>query len=834
MSDASSRITSTSGSSTSASARRTRRRARLRGRHREWLTFCALDILAGLVSLCGNLESSGEGGTDGSRRTKSRHRDLYPLPFGCGASLDQVAYELPRGPMSRLALLVDGSAHALNDLHAGKKCIAPRHSLNAAQSAAVAGLADRWLRLARHLGPQLGDQLTDADAFRALVDKGAGGRAVPMRAGLIGSLEACSQVDASGFLSHGELSAISSPGAFFIDGSGVDLASTATLTGCTRKEYVMAIRRQCRSGKVTLSDGCSHCASVFAVAKADGTSQREVWDGGDLSRAAVRPLAPPWLCSPSDLTLLEASDDAPLVGSTRDGASFFDQLALPHWLHKFVAKPPLSVSELTSAEIHADDLPGSEPLSMDEVAAFCEASPAQTHGGSTFLWPLSTCWPMGASWASLVAQRVMTATVIEAGAGEDTLLHARGRPPPDGAMAVSVATDDVIGYERRSSPDVVPGTICPFFAALDQVWMRHGIVGKASKRTDRATTWDSLGMAFVEGTHLLPKAARLRKVVGALTHLLTVRRADPKSFGRFFGTLQWTLLMNRPLLAPLGAAYKFIDHDDGVARRLPEPALQDLRYVSCLLFGLVVDLRAGWTPFFCCTDGAEDYGYGGVEAHCSPETVRKFASHARSWPHFFYPSDTPISTIDSCSPGAGYRLPVASRSFHTTFSVQSGRGFHASKLEYGALCMALHGVARRPRWHRSRTVALVDAHAVLHAAAKGRSGSGNFWHASRALSSLLLGADIQLHIGYIPGVYNPADAPSRGRAHLRPFPRRRARSCTAPRAHRGGGIRRYRELVRSLRRLKECNDLTGCFGSSVPTSSWCSSDSRSLTTQPAW
>ena len=70
--------------------------------------------------------------------------------------------------------------------------------------------------------------------------------------------------------------------------------------------------------------------------------QREVWDGAGFSDAAIPPPAPPLLSSPSNLTVLESSDDEPLWMSVRDGRSFFDHLAADDSMCEYFGKPSVS------------------------------------------------------------------------------------------------------------------------------------------------------------------------------------------------------------------------------------------------------------------------------------------------------------------------------------------------------------------------------------------------------------------------------------------------------------------------------------------------------------
>ena len=62
-----------------------------------------------------------------------------------------------------------------------------------------------------------------------------------------------------------------------------------------------------------------------------------------------------------------------------------------------------------------------------------------------------------------------------------------------------------------------------------------------------------------------------------------------------------------------------------------------------------------------------------------------------------------------------------------------------------------------------RITVLVDAKAVLGAAAKGRSSARALQSGIRKLAALQLGGDVLLRLVYVPSEDNPADAPSRGR-----------------------------------------------------------------------
>ena len=69
----------------------------------------------------------------------------------------------------------------------------------------------------------------------------------------------------------------------------------------------------------------------------------------------------------------------------------------------------------------------------------------------------------------------------------------------------------------------------------------------------------------------------------------------------------------------------------------------------------------------------------------------------------------------------------------------------------------LRWVARSRKKHHKKVVILVDAKAVLGAAAKGRTSA-----VMRAIGAYALSNDLLLRLIYISSEDNPADIPSRG------------------------------------------------------------------------
>ena len=685
----------------------TRRRQRLRRFSRAKGVVSALELFVLMVEAGIDLLTPSSVGTSGAslRKPRACHRELLPMPFPCILACSSFGAVLPTRGLLLLDKLVLASSRALNYMYTGK-CVELVHKpLNQAQKTAVTSFQRRWLRLAQHLGAD--DRLCSLDlhAFQRIVDKGAGGRGVRLQADNVDSLPVCGAVDPLPYVSDDVRAAITDPDVLVPPERRGDLDTVCHFTSGERAEYVKLLCSQCRSGKVILSRSCAHAAPSFAVAKPDTARQREVWAGSAFSVAASRPPAPPFLSAPSDLNVLESSDDQPLYMSVRDGKSFFDQLAVDERLRTLFGKPGVTVRELCSVRCDGVMSPEFEPLSFEEIANFsCDIDPDQITD-DVVLVPLSKCWPMGSSWASLVAQSVMTGALLRSGVSVDQFLHAQGAVPPQGRPAFSVATDDVISFERGFFDTIVPGSVCPEFASLERIWNEDGIVGKPSKSVDRSRDGTALGRDLVAGKFLLPKRERLGDMASGLHNILTHRSASPADMSHFFGVLQWMLLANRPMLSCCGAIYRFLDAADIAIKRLPTAALRDLALASCLLPGLCQDLRDEWTPFVTASDGAQVYGYGGAKASCPPATTRQLASLARVVPHAFLLSDAkcPDEVTVGGKPRHVHRIPLSFVDFQDTFSVKASALVHASKLEIGGLGISVQNLVRKSRWHRSRT-----------------------------------------------------------------------------------------------------------------------------------
>ena len=149
----------------------------------------------------------------------------------------------------------------------------------------------------------------------------------------------------------------------------------------------------------------------------------------------------------------------------------------------------------------------------------------------------------------------------------------------------------------------------------------------------------ALGLQLLKGTHLVPKVERIFDIVCGLIYLLDIGRTSQKHIATFFGKLQWTLLINRPMLSCCHHAYSFLDADSDIIVDIPDKALRELGLITTLMFGTAVDLRADWSLFVWATGGAESFGYGSTCALCLPDVTRYLASFVHIDGHQIVPTD---------------------------------------------------------------------------------------------------------------------------------------------------------------------------------------------------
>ena len=113
--------------------------------------------------------------------------------------------------------------------------------------------------------------------------------------------------------------------------------------------------------------------------------------------------------------------------------------------------------------------------------------------------------------------------------------------------------------------------------------------------------------------------------------------------------------------------------------------------------------------------------------------------------------------------GQRCELGLSKHDFIPVISSRAKYKAHSGSLEATGLSLTVRWVLRDLRRHSKRLVVLVDAQAVLGAAARGRSSAKTIKREIRRYGALALGGDLLIRLVYIPSEDNPGDTPSRNK-----------------------------------------------------------------------
>ena len=133
---------------------------------------------------------------------------------------------------------------------------------------------------------------------------------------------------------------------------------------------------------------------------------------------------------------------------------------------------------------------------------------------NTQLFPVSRVWPMGFGWSSSIVQSFMVNTLQSAGYDRQQLLTEEGCLPDPITPSLSVATDDVLHFQRACPSEAQE--MRPPLAQLEAEWERRGLSVQHSKPFDMQRGEVCLGVELVSGTSHMPKASRLWEILFAL------------------------------------------------------------------------------------------------------------------------------------------------------------------------------------------------------------------------------------------------------------------------------------------------------------------------------
>jgi hypothetical protein len=284
-----------------------------------------------------------------------------------------------------------------------------------------------------------------------------------------------------------------------------------------------------------------------------------------------------------------------------------------------------------------------------------------------------------------------------------------------------------------------------------------------------------IGIDIVDGVRLRAHSAKAVLVLLAITELISRRRASPKCVEILLGSVQHFYLLNRPLFSTLDSLYAFAREglpgsqdqsstfDERAELTLSDVLLGELALIVCLAPFWQADLRRPWLPEITATDASQDFGFGISVASCTVNMARRIGRLGEKRGDFVRLDRGDIDDEPERDRiGKPHRLGLRKSAFSTVLSVRHLHKAHAGSLEATGLQLLLRWLLRSRRRQGRRVVALVDAKAILCAAAKGRTSACSIKRDIRRISALTLAGNLHMHYVYVPSEDNPADAPSRG------------------------------------------------------------------------
>ena len=438
-------------------------------------------------------------------------------------------------------------------------------------------------------------------------------------------------------------------------------------------------------------------------------------------------------------------------------------------------------------------------MSLEEVISCLEEGSTLD---SSCLYPVSKVWPMGFSWSSYVAQEVLLDCIATAGIGDGQVLACDSTTPCDFSEVFAAATDDAMFFSNSG-----PGVTSNMAERFDEALLKRGIIKHSGKDVNDELNGACVGVSLEDGTFLSVPPARCLALMVLILALAQMPTSSPKQVHSLLGMLQWFDLLMRPKLSVYRVVYNFLrDPEDGLQRKVPHEAMQEL------LLGLVLgvfwkaDLCRTFLPLVAASDASTTFGFGPSIARVSASTARALARVAEKQGSYVVLDG---GTDWGTRAGERHQVPFSKSDFVHVFSVKSRNPAHINVLEGEAFVLLLRWLLRCKARHSSRVVVLVDSAVWLGAAAKGRSSTA-LNRLLRKAAALQMAGNLMVHLVLIPSAENPSDEPSRGVRIRKP--------SSLPKVK---GAGRFLEAVRARRRRAKM--FASAMGITMPTSSGSSS-----------
>ena len=678
-----------------------------------------------------------------------RKRDVFPVPYvkswpediSCSDSLGTVR-------VTMLNCCLCGLNFLMVDLKLDRAQQGLRQTPTAAQKAVITRVAERCAFFLSRLEMEMPKDFDWRSGFSKYeVEQAAHG--LKLEAEAVDVPACAGTCDPSTLLSPEVFQAVSNPTNLFEQ----DLDHTLQIPGprgAERREYNKLVLRELDCSKLRLRTHVKAVADVFAVPKPTPGRQREVWNGSTISDAAACPPKPRFLANPACFVDIQAKKGEQLYFSKRDVSTCFDTIKAPDSLQKWFGQPPVTLGELAA-------LSG---RSLQDLSVFVVDDDEKPLQPDKLLFPASTVWRMGFSWSSAVAQDCTVACCLRSGVAESAFMCMDQPLPLNQQELCGVATDDTVFVHR--SQELAEHRLGRLDAAVEAAGM--------PKNPAKDVNWDSHMVAlgcelFANPPTAEPSSVKVFGLFAAFIGLLLQPLASPKALSRALGVEQWFCLLQRPMFSVFDSIYDFFDEtapNHKVQVWLPTSVRNELAVATCLMPLLGADFSREYLNKIIACDACPDYGFGVASLDCKRSVAESFSQFAERQGDYIRLYRRPDDPPEKDRLGVPHRLPFQQEDFSIVISKRACWQAHSGILEAHSLLLAVKWLSRSAKHHGHRIPLLIDAKAILGAAAKGRSSAPGLRGVLRQLAALIMGCNFLLRLVYIPSESNPADAPSRG------------------------------------------------------------------------
>jgi hypothetical protein len=269
-----------------------------------------------------------------------------------------------------------------------------------------------------------------------------------------------------------------------------------------------------------------------------------------------------------------------------------------------------------------------------------------------------------------------------------------------------------------------------------------------------------LGVAADGMSHTFsPRPEKLAQAISITRFFVRYGHISGRGMQCLLGLWCWFMLLRRPLLSVLNAAYAFGRKYDKIqtSRKLWRTARAELDLLVRLSPLMIASTKRPWWRKVLCSD-ASPFGAGIMSTQMSPSLCVEMSAWSLQRP------SQDLHNLTNQRLQHLLPAPLWTHAFSYYFQFRG----HINRLEVGAASSSVLWAISHSDCMQTWIASVLDSQVSLHAIHKGRSSAPSLIYPLRRLNALLLSTGNSLAPFYIQSNANPADGPSRQPRFLKP------------------------------------------------------------------